>query len=76
MQSASNIDYRLHFLSVHDEIKWLKVDADLGFTYAQHRLGVLYLKSASGTEELYQAYKWLFISVALGNDTANDDLEI
>lgn len=74
MQSASSIDYRLHFLSVHDEIKWLKVDADLGFTYAQHRLGVLYLESASGIEELYQAYKWLFISVALGNDTAKDDL--
>jgi TPR repeat protein len=74
MQSASSIDYRLHFLSIHDEIKWLKVDADMGFTNAQHRLGVLYLESASDTEELYQAYKWLFISVALGNDTAKDDL--
>ena len=35
---------------------------------------MLYLESASGIEELYQAYKWLFISVALGNDTAKDDL--
>ena len=74
MQAASSTQYRLHFLSVHDEIKWLKGDADLGFTNAQHRLGVLYLESASDTEELYQAYKWLFISVALGNDTAKDDL--
>ncbi|WP_158268444.1 hypothetical protein [Limnohabitans sp. Hippo4] len=53
MQSASSIDYRLHFLSIHDEIKWLKVDADMGFTNAQHRLGVLFLESASDTEELY-----------------------
>ena len=63
-----------HFQSVPEEIKWHQADANLGFTSAQHRLGVLYLESASGSDDLYQAYKWLFISVALGNETARDDL--
>ena len=74
MQITSSAHCCLHFLSVLDEIKWLKADADLGFTSAQHRLGVLYLESASGADDLYQAYKWLFISVALGNEAARDDL--
>jgi TPR repeat protein len=63
-----------HFQSVPEEIKWHLPDANLGFTSAQHRLGGLYLESASGSDDLYQAYKWLFISVALGNETARDDL--
>ena len=63
-----------HFQSVQEEIKWHQADANLGFTSAQHRLGVLYLESASGSNDLYQAYKWLFISVALGKETARDDL--
>jgi TPR repeat protein len=63
-----------HFQSVLEEIKWHQTDANLGFTSAQHRLGVLYLESASGSDDLYQAYKWLFISVALGNETAKVDL--
>ena len=74
MQITSRAHCRLLFLSVLDEIKWLKADAVLGFTRAQHRLGVLYLESASGSDDLYQAYKWLFISVALGNEAARDDL--
>ena len=63
-----------HFQSVPEEIKWHQTDANLGFTSAQHRLGVLYLESESGSDDLYQAYKWLFISVALGNETARDAL--
>ena len=74
MQITSSVHCRLHFLSVLDEIKWLKADVDLGFTSAQHRLGKLYLESASGSDDLYQAYKCLFISVALGNEAARDDL--
>jgi TPR repeat protein len=74
MQAASSTDYHPHFQSALDEIKWLHTDADLGFTSVQHRLGVLYLESASGSDDLYQAYKWLFISVALGNETARDEL--
>ena len=62
------------FQSVTEEIKWHQADANLGFTGAQHRLGKLYLESASGSDDLYQAYKWLFISVALGNEAARDDL--
>lgn len=62
------------FHSVPGEIKWHQVDADLGYTKSQHRLGLLYLESANDSDLLYQAYKWLFISVALGNETAKDDL--
>lgn len=74
MQTTNNAHCPCHFLSVSDAIKWLRSDADLGFTVAQHRLGVLHLESASGADDLYQAYKWLFISVALGNITARSDL--
>lgn len=62
------------FQSAPEEILWHQTDANLGYTKAQHRLGLLYLESAIDAGELYQAYKWLFISVALGNETARDDL--
>ena len=64
----------LQFQSVPEEIQWHQAEADLGYTETQHRLGRLYLESANNVNELYQAYKWLFISVALGNETAKDDL--
>jgi TPR repeat protein len=64
----------IQFQSVHEEIQWLLTEADLGFTKIQHRLGSLYLESANSIGELYQAYKWLFISVALGNDSAKNAL--
>ena len=64
----------IHFQSVHEEIRWHLTEADLGFTKIQHRLGSLYLESASSVGELYQAYKWLFISVALGNESAKEAL--
>lgn len=62
------------FRSVTDEILWLQPDADLGYSMIQHRIGLLYLQSSSDIENLYQGYKWLFISLALGNETARDDL--
>lgn len=64
----------LHFQSVSEEILWLQTEAELGFVKVQHRLGLLYLRSARSFEDLYNAYKWLFISVALGNETARDEL--
>ena len=64
----------LHFQSVPEEIQWHLTEAELGYTKIQHRIGSLYLESARSIEELYQAYKWLFISVALGNDAAKVDL--
>jgi len=64
----------LHFQSVPEEIQWHLTEAELGYTKIQHRLGSLYLESACSVGELYQAYKWLFISVALGNEAAKDDL--
>ena len=64
----------IQFQSMHEEIQWLLTEADLGFTKIQHRLGSLYLESASSVGELYQAYKWLFIAVALGNESARNPL--
>lgn len=64
----------IHFQSAIEEIKWYETEANLGFTKVQHRLGVLYLDSANSNDDLYQAYKWLFISFALGNEEAEDDL--
>jgi TPR repeat protein len=64
----------LHFQSVPEEIQWHLNEAELGYTKIQHRIGSLYLESTYSVEELYQAYKWLFISVALGNEAAKDDL--
>lgn len=62
------------FQSVPEEILWHLTEAELGYTKIQHRLGALYLESACCVEDHYQAYKWLFISVALGNEAAKDDL--
>lgn len=73
MQGESTTPYPL-FQSVPEEIRWHQTDANLGYTKAQQRLGLLYLESATDAGELYQAYKWLFISVALGNEVARDDL--
>lgn len=74
MPTGSSTPGHLHFLSVKDEIQWLKADAELGHAHVQHRLGRLYLDRDSDTGDLYQAYKWLFISVALGHLAAKDDL--
>lgn len=73
MQTETSVS-SLHFQSVSQEINWYQTEANFGFTKIQHRLGLLYLESASSVGELYQAYKWLFISVALGNEAAKDDL--
>jgi len=64
----------LHFQSVSEEIQWYLTEAELGYTKIQHRLGSLYLGLTGSVEDIYQAYKWLFISVALGNEAAKDDL--
>lgn len=69
-----NLPKSTQFQSVRDEINWHLSDADLGFTKAQHRLGLLYLESENDIDAIYQAYKWLFISVFLGNQEAKDAL--
>ena len=73
MLSENNLPC-LQFQSVPEEIQWHLTEAELGYTKIQHRIGSLYLESSCSVEELYQAYKWLFISVALGNEAAKDDL--
>jgi hypothetical protein len=64
----------LVFQSAEDEIKWHLHDADLGHTWAQHRVGALYLAAAETVEDLIQAYKWLFTCVALGDVRAREEL--
>jgi len=71
----SNFDFQLIFSNIQDEILHHEQDAELGCTKAQHRLGVLLIHDKRNTENLFKAYKWLFISVALGNEKARNDLQ-
>jgi TPR repeat protein len=64
----------IHYLSAKNQIQWLTEPSDLGCTKSQHRLGRLYLDGERSLENLSQAYKWLFIAVALGNKNAEKDL--
>ena len=65
---------RLVFPSLHVKIEWLQARADLGDVETQHQLGALYLEHAEDLTDLHQAYKWLFIAIALGNTHAEGDL--
>lgn len=63
------------FKNSKDEIQHQKHEAELGCTKAQHRLGVLLIQEAKTINNLFEAYKWLFISVVLGNENARNDLQ-
>lgn len=66
--------FQIVFQSAKQEIMWLLDDADLGHTWAQHRIGALYLASAESVDDLLQAYRWLFTCVALGDKRAQREL--
>ena len=65
---------KARFASKTEEINWLQPDAEMGCTKSQQRLGLIYFDSRKVLEDRIKAYKWLFISVALGNDDARSDL--
>lgn len=64
----------MHFLNAGDEINWWLESANLGCSKSQRRIGQILMDSPYGNKDLSSAYKWLFISVALGNDGARGDL--
>jgi TPR repeat protein len=64
----------MFFANTKDEIQHLKQEAELGCSKAQHRIGMLHIQEKRNLENLFEAYKWLFISVALGNEKARKDL--
>ena len=70
----STSDVAIIFANEEQEILYRREDSELGCTKAQHRLGALLMLEKKNINSLYEAYKWLFIAVALGNENARDDL--
>ena len=70
----SSFDIHIIFANEEQEILYRREDSERGCTKAQHRLGALLMLKKKNINALYEAYKWLFISVALGNENAKDDL--
>ena len=64
----------MFFANTNDEIRHQKQEAELGCSKAQHRLGVLLIQEKKSLDNFFEAYKWLFIAVALGNEDARNDL--
>ena len=70
----STFDLHIIFANEEQEILYRREDSERGCTKAQHRLGALLMIHKKNINALYEAYKWLFISVALGNEIAKNDL--
>jgi len=70
----STIDLSIIFANEEQEILYRREDSERGCTKAQHRLGALLMFQKNNINALYEAYKWLFIAVALGNENARNDL--
>jgi len=64
----------MFFANSKDEMQHHQQEAELGCSKAQHRLGVLLIQEQKNLDDLFEAYKWLFIAVALGNEKARNDL--
>jgi len=70
----SSFDINIIFANEEHEILYWRDDSERGCSKAQHRLGALLMLKKKNINALYEAYTWLFISVALGNENARDDL--
>ena len=70
----STFDLHIIFVNEEQEILYRREDSERGCTKAQHRLGALLMIQKNNINALYEAYKWLFIAVALGNENARNDL--
>jgi len=69
-----SFDIHIIFANEEQEILYRREDSERGCTKAQHRLGALLMLKKRNINALYEAYKWLFIAVGLGNENARDDL--
>ena len=70
----STFDLYIIFVNEEQEILYRREDSERGCTKAQNRLGALLMIQKNNINALYEAYKWLFIAVALGNENAKNDL--
>jgi hypothetical protein len=70
----SDFDSKIIFANTDQEIQYRLLESERGCSLSQHRLGLLILHHKKNIDSLFEAYKWLFISVALGNEKARDDL--
>ena len=75
IQDVSNTTFVV-FANLDQEILHISEEAERGYSKAQHRLGFLLMQRKNDLKALHEAYKWLFISVVLGNENAKDDLTI
>ena len=71
---TSTFDLHIIFVNEKQEILYRREDSERGCTRAQHRLGALLMIQKNNINALYEAYKWLFIAVALGTENAKNDL--
>jgi hypothetical protein len=62
------------FANLDQEILHRTEEAERGCSKAQLRLGSLLMERKNDLKALHEAYKWLFISVVLGNESAKDVL--
>jgi TPR repeat protein len=74
IKQISSFDLHIIFANEEQEILYRREDSERGCTKAQHRLGALLMIQKNNINALYEAYKWLFIAVALGNENARNDL--
>ena len=74
IKQTSTFDLHIIFVNEEQEILYRREDSERGCTKAQHRLGALLMIQKNNINALYEAYKWLFIAVALGNENAKNDL--
>lgn len=70
----SSFDFHIVFANEDQEILYRREDSERGCTKAQHRLGALLMNQKNNINALYEAYKWLFIAVAIGNENARNNL--
>jgi hypothetical protein len=74
IKQLSSFGLQIVFANEEQEILYRREDSERGCTRAQHRLGALLMIQKNNMTFLYEAYKWLFIAVALGNENARNDL--
>lgn len=61
--------------SISTDISTLVIEAERGCSKSQQMLGRYFFDLAGDSDSRMQAYKWLFISSALGNKSAEPDFQ-
>ena len=55
-------------------MSWFRKAAEEGNVFAQHALGVLYVKGEGVPQDYVQAHMWFSLSAAQGGGTNNQDI--